>query len=94
MSDYLNVNDCIIFWHVFCHKCIKYTHTCWQSCVERFFYSITENNSFYFPIGGLMLNDKLNHVSLIRGARLSKTVIRTFNHNDMYLISLEKDRDD
>ena len=41
-----------------------------------------------------MLNDKLNHVSLIRGARLSKTVIRTFNHNDMYLISLEKDRDD
>lgn len=31
----------------------------------------------------LILSDKLNHVSLILGARLSGATIRTFNHNDM-----------
>ncbi|CAF0843715.1 unnamed protein product [Adineta ricciae] len=33
--------------------------------------------------GDLILSDKLNHVSLILGARLSGATIRTFNHNDM-----------
>ncbi|CAF3971204.1 unnamed protein product [Rotaria sp. Silwood2] len=33
--------------------------------------------------GDLILSDKLNHTSLILGARLSGAVIRTFNHNDI-----------
>lgn len=33
--------------------------------------------------GDLILSDRLNHVSLILGARLSGAVIRTFNHNDI-----------
>ncbi|CAF4349329.1 unnamed protein product, partial [Rotaria sordida] len=31
--------------------------------------------------GDLILSDKLNHVSLILGARLSGATIRTFDHN-------------
>ncbi|CAF3707292.1 unnamed protein product [Rotaria sordida] len=33
--------------------------------------------------GDLILSDKLNHVSIILGARLSGAHIRTFNHNNM-----------
>ncbi|CAF0926774.1 unnamed protein product [Rotaria sp. Silwood1] len=33
--------------------------------------------------GDLILSDKLNHVSIILGARLSGAYVRTFNHNDM-----------
>ncbi|CAF4238603.1 unnamed protein product [Rotaria sordida] len=34
--------------------------------------------------GDLILSDKLNHVSIILGSRLSGAHIRRFNHNGMY----------
>lgn len=39
--------------------------------------------------GDLILSDRLNHVSLILGARLSGAVIRTFNHNDIKDLELQ-----
>ncbi|CAF0762291.1 unnamed protein product [Rotaria sordida] len=39
--------------------------------------------------GDLILSDKLNHVSLILGARLSGATIRTFDHNDVKDLELQ-----
>ena len=34
--------------------------------------------------GSLLMSDELNHASIVLGARLGTTTIRTFQHNDMH----------
>ena len=34
--------------------------------------------------GSLLLSDELNHASIVLGAKLGRTSIKTFKHNDMH----------